>query len=185
MISKEDYKLLIEQMGDSIDNILIINDFISKEECDLVVKSLNPDTALRADGFWENKVFAEFSFPKESKAILKKHRIKAHQTVKERYGDSLLPNSMNQHIIRWSVGPGMEDHIDDEAYERNHYHISSLIYLNDDYEGGDLYFPKQGLTLKPKTGDFIAFPGNKNYPHGVSEIFSGERYTAPSWYRFT
>lgn len=185
MIDKDAYKALVDSMGDSPDNILIINNFMSKEDCDLIVKNLNPDTALRADGFWENKVFAEFSFPKECKAIIKKHRIKAHQAVKERYGSNLLPNSMNQHIIKWSVGPGMEDHIDDEAYERNHYHISSLIYLNDEYEGGELYFMNQGLSLKLKAGDFIAFPGNKNYPHGVSEIFSGERYTAPSWYRFT
>ena len=184
-MDKEAYQQIIQDFGDSVDNILIINNFMLKEDCDLIVKNLNVDTALKTDGFWENKVFAEFSFPKECKAIIKKYRIKSHEVIKQRYGTTLLPNSMNQHIIKWPVGPGMEDHIDDEAYERNHYHIASLIYLNDDFEGGELYFPKQGITLKPKAGDLVAFPGNKNYPHGVSEIFSGERYTAPSWYRFT
>jgi hypothetical protein len=184
-VDKESYKKIIEDMGNSIDNILIINNFITKEECDLIVSNLDASTALRSDGFWENKVFAEFSFPKECKVVLKKNRINAHKAIKERFGSSLLPNSMNQHIIKWPTGPGMDDHIDDEAYERNHYHIASILYLNDDYEGGEIVFPNQGLSLKPKAGDFIAFPGNKNYPHGVKEIFSGERYTAPAWYRFT
>lgn len=184
-MDKELYGQIIDNLGSSADNILIINNFMTKEDCENIVSNLNVSTALRSDGFWENKVFAEFSFPKECKAILKKNRINAHKVIKETFGDNLLPNSMNQHIIRWPTGPGMDDHIDDEAYERNHYHIASILYLNDDYEGGEIVFPNQGLSLKPKAGDFIAFPGNKNYPHGVKEIFSGERYTAPSWYRFT
>jgi hypothetical protein len=184
-MDKEAYKVLVDKMGDSIDNILIINNFINKEDCELIVKNLNSGTALRSDGFWENRIFAEFSFPKECKAILKKNRINAHKVIKERFGSSLLPNSMNQHVIKWPTGPGMENHIDDESYERNHYHIASVLYLNDNYDGGEINFPTQGISFKPKAGDFIAFPGNKNYPHGVSEIFSGERYTAPAWYRFT
>ena len=184
-MNEEDYKILVESIGNSIDNILIINNFMTDEDCNAIVKNLDVTTALRSnDVYWENKIFAEFSFPKECKTILKKNRINAHKLIKEKFGNSLLPNSMNQHIVRWPTGPGMKEHIDDEAKERSHYHIASVLYLNDDYEGGEIHFPQHNLSIKPKRGDLLIFPGNQYYSHEVKEILSGERFTAPAWYRF-
>lgn len=56
---------------------------------------------------------------------------------------------------------------------------SIITYLNDDYEGGELYFPLQGVQFKPKKGAAYFFPGDKNYIHGVTEIKSGLRFTCP------
>jgi hypothetical protein len=52
---------------------------------------------------------------------------------------------------------------------------SVLLYLNDDYEGGNLEFPNQNISLKPKTGTLVFFEGNEDTIHGVSEVLSGER----------
>jgi hypothetical protein len=184
MMDKESYDILVDKIGSSTDNILVINNFLTEEECDLIVNNLNTKTALSLTGFWENRIFSEFSFPKECKSILKKYRIKSHAQVKKIYGDTLLANSMNQHIVKWPEGPGMEEHIDDEAKERSHYHIASVLYLNDNYDGGEINFPQHNLSIKPKKGDLLIFPGNQNYAHEVKEILSGERFTAPGWYRF-
>jgi hypothetical protein len=54
-----------------------------------------------------------------------------------------------------------------------------LFYINDDYEGGELYFPNQGIQFKPKRGSAYFFPGDMNYVHGVTKIKSGIRYTCP------
>lgn len=63
---------------------------------------------------------------------------------------------------------------------------SSLVYLNDDYEGGELVFPEYNLKLKPKTGDIITFPTNAMYLHAVNKINSGTRYNILlKWYRKT
>lgn len=63
---------------------------------------------------------------------------------------------------------------------------SSLIYLNEDYEGGELVFPEYSLELKPKTGDVITFPTNAMYIHAVNKINSGTRYNIfLKWYRKT
>ena len=61
----------------------------------------------------------------------------------------------------------------------------SLFYLNDDYEGGELYFPLQDVKFKPKKGAAYFFPGDKNYIHGVTEIKSGIRYTCPFFWEIT
>jgi predicted 2-oxoglutarate/Fe(II)-dependent dioxygenase YbiX len=62
--------------------------------------------------------------------------------------------------------------------------MSVTIYLNDDFEGGEYYFPVQNKAFKPKAGDLIIFPGNMNYNHIISKVTAGSRYTIPLWYSF-
>jgi len=64
-------------------------------------------------------------------------------------------------------------------------HLSILVYLNDDYGRGELYFPNHDYWIKPKTGDIITFPGSLHYTHGVTAI-EGDilRYTASQWALF-
>jgi predicted 2-oxoglutarate/Fe(II)-dependent dioxygenase YbiX len=59
-----------------------------------------------------------------------------------------------------------------------------VIYLNDDYEGGELIFPHRDVKIKPKAGTFIGFPGNRHYMHGVNEVIGSDRYTFSVWARF-
>ena len=63
-------------------------------------------------------------------------------------------------------------------------HLSSVIYLNDNYDGGELYFPDHNLEIKPGAGDYITWPGNRWYQHGVKEVKNGVRYTLSTWVRF-
>jgi hypothetical protein len=59
-----------------------------------------------------------------------------------------------------------------EASEEDY---SGLLYLNDEYTGGELEFPKQGLKLKPKPGTLILFRGDETKPHQVLPVLSGNR----------
>ena len=63
-------------------------------------------------------------------------------------------------------------------------HLSILTYLNNDYEGGYLYFPDFDYYLKPDPGDVVMFPGSLHYVHGVSKITSGVRYAISQWAKF-
>ena len=58
--------------------------------------------------------------------------------------------------------------------------LSSIIYLNDNYEGGHTYF-EDGTTFAPLTGRAIFFDG-QYYCHGVSSISKGPRYTIATWF---
>jgi hypothetical protein len=64
----------------------------------------------------------------------------------------------------------------------NMYDRSGLIYLTDNYEGGEIYFPKQDFKIKPKAGTFIFFEGNLDVPHEVLEVKSGIRCNIISFY---
>jgi hypothetical protein len=55
--------------------------------------------------------------------------------------------------------------------------VSAVIYINDDYEGGDLKFPRlDNLVYKPKVGDIAVFPSNYIYEHASLPMVSGTKY---------
>lgn len=55
--------------------------------------------------------------------------------------------------------------------------VSAVIYLNDDYEGGQIHFPRlDNLTVKPQYGDIAIFPSNYIYEHASLPIKSGTKY---------
>jgi hypothetical protein len=55
--------------------------------------------------------------------------------------------------------------------------ISAVVYLNDEYEGGEIEFIRQNLKIKPEAGDIILFPSNFVYEHASCEVFSGTKYS--------
>ena len=59
-----------------------------------------------------------------------------------------------------------------------------ILYLNDDYVGGEITFPHvgNGITVKPEAGSAIFFPSNFVFTHRISEVSSGTRYALPNWY---
>lgn len=55
--------------------------------------------------------------------------------------------------------------------------VSAVIYLNDDYEGGEIFFPRlDKTTVKPGYGDIAIFPSNYAYEHASLPIKSGTKY---------
>lgn len=55
-------------------------------------------------------------------------------------------------------------------------HFAVIIYLNSDYEGGDLVFPHQRKTIIPKKGTVAIFPTSYLYPHLITPVIKGSRY---------
>lgn len=55
--------------------------------------------------------------------------------------------------------------------------VSLVGYINDDYEGGELYFRLQNLNIKPKAGDLYIFPSTYMYPHQAKVVKSGTKYS--------
>lgn len=59
-----------------------------------------------------------------------------------------------------------------------HWDFSGITFvgcLSDQFEGGILSFPRQGISVKLKKGDIVIFPGGITHPHCVSSITKGRR----------
>lgn len=55
--------------------------------------------------------------------------------------------------------------------------VSAVVYLNDDYEGGEIKFPRlDNVVHKPKAGDIAVFPSNYIYEHASLPMVSGTKY---------
>jgi len=90
-------------------------------------------------------------------------------------------------IIRWFAGIEQRPHADKQMPDGSPnpfptYDINSLFYWNDDFEGGELYYPQHDIVVKPKPGLAVVHPGDIHYLHGVKPIISGERFTTPAFY---
>lgn len=75
-----------------------------------------------------------------------------------------------------------------EAYRNVHWDFSGLSFigcLSSEYEGGDLFFPRQNVGYKLELGDIIIFPGGLSHPHyvnptiGVRNVLVGQSLTLP------
>ena len=59
---------------------------------------------------------------------------------------------------------------------------SALVYLNDNFTGGELVFPDVDVVIIPRAGLLVAFPSNHKCVHAVPKILSEKRYSIPVWF---
>lgn len=59
---------------------------------------------------------------------------------------------------------------------------AAVIYVNDSYTDGELYFKKKDFYIKPEARSLVIFPGNDEYEHGVNPPGPGPiRYVIPGF----
>jgi predicted 2-oxoglutarate/Fe(II)-dependent dioxygenase YbiX len=88
-------------------------------------------------------------------------------------------------LLKYNVGGKYTVHTD--HFTDTPRHLSIIMNLNDDYEGGDLIFTdqknKEIKRLKLGKGTIVFFPSNFMYPHSIQPITKGTRYSIVSWLR--
>ena len=92
-------------------------------------------------------------------------------------------------ILKYNPGGFYQAHADADSYDperRRWYHhldrdISVLLYLNEEFEGGDLQFPYFDFRIRPRPGMLVWFPSDARYFHRANPVESGTRYAVVSW----
>lgn len=125
---------------------------------------------------------------------------RSKKQIQERFGYKVMREDYT--LNRWRVGREQRPHIDYiEKQEDNDYstlnkyemndsylevfekdfhtkHFATIIYLNDNFSGGDLYFPEHdNLIVKPKPKMAINLKGDSKNIHGVDMVTHGVRIT--------
>ena len=85
--------------------------------------------------------------------------------------DSSLALSGLSTIQRLPAGTELKSHVDQNTDPSIRY--ATIIYLNDDYNSGEIFFENLGVALKPKPRDLLFFPGDSKYEHGVKPVSYG------------
>ena len=187
--------------GTSSENIVEIKNFITKEEQKKLIEfSLNntiwdktidhvdeDGLVLYQASIWDNRVCTYNSLMKSDPSILKLiysmiNRLKVE--IDKFF--NVEAQETGPAIVRWPVGSRQEPHADKEFWIGEEigrpndfpwYDIASLFYFNDDYEGGELSFPKLNISVKPQAGDLFIFPSTYIYSHVAEPVLSGIKYS--------
>ena len=139
-------------------------------------KTHNSEERVRMDEYWVNKNNQYYDGMKA-----------AFEWVIKKYSEE-FPLFSVQHITdfrinRYPEGGFMSKHVDNIHHSHGQQYgypqASILLYLNDNYEGGEFYIAEK--KFKPEKGSAIIFPSNFMYPHEAKTITKGFRWSVVSW----
>jgi hypothetical protein len=181
--------------------IVVVEDFITQEEVDIINELSSKDPSLwegSNDGsgltewynnqlridpgnlkedYWYYRKFLDDIQDRSKSIFSKEYRIDLF--------DFLPINSVSRRI-----GEGLGVHTDEIDPEHPQYNPLEkiithgfVVYINDDYEGGEIFYPNKNIAIKPKARSLVMHPGNKEYEHGVKEVFKTNRYSLSWWTR--
>lgn len=95
-------------------------------------------------------------------------------------GKEFVFNKMD-HLYRFRVGDEMKVHYDMGMDPIIKY--GAVLYLNDDYEGGEIYYPNLGIEIKPEAMSLVLHSSNMTHSHGVKPVTKGTRYSLTTFLR--
>ena len=172
-------------MQDFVSQIKYIDGFMDKNDAVLISEYATKYSDFFTDFGNKEQEFTVHTYHEiESRDVdilnmIQKTALRVYNFVLDNY-DSQFESFIDEktHIAKFIAGKGMHGHYDSSRP----LDIATLVYLNDNYEGGEIYFPKYNLSFKPKPGDLLCFPDNPNFIHGVRPIIKGTRFTLPRWF---
>ncbi len=183
-------------------NIYKDSDFVTIDDCKRIINRFADHEHMYIGGYERNRpTWYSNIFRKTTELpIVAEYTEKARIIAQARFGRSLCtydeptlriltPDNAPKHDTGYFL-----DHCDSEVerdgfvdMSQNYiphkplsvpllYEVTLLVYLNGDFEGGELVFPDYDLTIKPEAGDLLMFPSGHQYRHWVTPVTSGTRY---------
>ncbi len=176
--------------------LLWVKNFLTKEELDFVWSTIN--NASQAD--WEveymgnlknfcmekfgrddvDNLVAEGKFEITQNWVDKNLNIKHHteqQVFYKRLSDIIDSSFPGLELSGLATIQRMQPKVELKSHTDQHtdpsIHYATIIYINDDYVDGELFFPNLDISLRPQPGDLLFFPGNEEYEHGVKHVGEG------------
>lgn len=170
---------------------LVQEDALDDRTCQLLADAYEASSSeysqAQRDEFWNGRMLAHDRLRERASPaadamaaaiVAGAQRVVAHYDVR----GPIYADGAN--IVGWREGMFMPVHADD-AYQIDgervlaHRAYSGIFYLNDEFEGGGLYLPRQDVLIQPSRGMFVSLPGDERYEHAVVRIASGLRLTLP------
>ena len=189
---------LVRSQQDASDcDFLVADDLLTEEECGTLCRAfaeLEDRTFKSADidPYWNDRFIwhADVASARpEAGGIMSRALGRAIARIRSFYRLTvpIYPDLLQ--IVRWQAGMSMPPHADnvnpDGAPHKMAYRdLSGIIYLNDDYEGGELYFTALDVAVKPRRGMLIGLTAGFHHEHAVLRVEQGTRLTMPFFLTF-
>jgi hypothetical protein len=82
-------------------------------------------------------------------------------------------------LLRYQTGQEFKSHYDGSTISKRA--VSPILYINDDYTGGEIEFTNFNIKIKPKAGTLMVFPANYAYTHIAHPVKTGTKYALVTW----
>jgi len=153
--------------------IKVFKDFVTDDECNYLMNFLDNVQ----DSSVSDSNFKKISLRPESETI-KKLLLKILDKAKKEFNNNDL--FITSYMLSfYNPGYAMGFHVDTEDM-RECNKISMVVYLNNDFKGGDIVFPIIDFRHSPKAKELVCFLSElQENAHGVETIESGKRYVMP------
>ena len=166
---------------------IIINNFLSDEECDKIKKmSINK---LVDSSVGEKREISKTI--RDSKSVFLSKNDPFIHTIYEKVKpltDRPICNYEDLQVVKYTKGGFYKPHQDTFCDQKNYRMYTLLICLDDRYEGGETVFPKINKTYKLKKGDALLFDTLDSWGnctdealHGGNPIKNGEKWICNIW----
>jgi hypothetical protein len=174
------------------ENIIYIEDFISKEDLDLFVDQANNHSHIEDYQHPVHLILnvnsSEYALSRWLQYIEKLKEMLENDNRKIRI---IYPNQIHFTKYRHSPLPFadnpndkylMAPHQDDASYDleedqKGPTFVSHgiVIFITDKFDGGEIVYVNKNISIKPKAGSLLVHPGNLDYSHAVNKFYNGER----------
>lgn len=162
-------------------NLYYIENFINKEDTEKIKSIIyNINDWINSGNFYITET-------EEISEILKKYKESLEDIINTEKSSIVFNtkiHKMSQSLNEWAMNPHWDKNYSGSSKNLLHDTPSNLfishgyiLYLNDDFEGGEVVYTLKDIRLKPKPGMLLVHPSTEEYTHGVSKIIKGDRYT--------
>ena len=170
---------------------LVIENFLSQENLAIIKSFIDNNQSawpsLASNNFWAGRSLDHYNIlDRTVQDIMLTSMNQITKVVEQHSGFEKLYSDLLQ-IVRWPSGYELHPHADGENPNEQPHPFSwrlfgSVLYINNDYQGGEIHYPHLGMSIKPKPGMLAVHPGTLEFLHGVRPVTDGVRYTIASFF---
>lgn len=193
----------LERIADStFAELYCIPNLLSSEQCETIIEESRCSMARSRVGAEHDKTTVDLKVRSSFSSMLSVESthptvLHIHDLLFSLYGHRNL-NSDPMQVHRYGPGQHFSEHFDyhdpvtraERIAREGQRTWTMIVYLNDDFEGGETNFPNLGLKLKPESGMLVAWnnllptgEGNEYTLHESLPIISGEKNIISKWFR--
>ena len=78
---------------------------------------------------------------------------------------------------------GYIPHVDARSLESSERLVTAIVYFNDNYSGGELFFPELNYYIAPPKNSTVIFPSSRLFLHGARKVY-GRKMISPFWFGY-
>ena len=175
------YDLVMIETED-VKNIHLIEDFISKEDLEYIQEFIKNGKFVASQYDRHEFPLEGLDFTNDPHLIEMIHSYTDRiQEILEKTFECELERSEIAGLTKYAPGSQLNEHADKICVSWRD--VSNVLYYNDDYTGGEIFFSQYDLVMKPKAGSLLIFPAGANYQHGVNPVKTGNRYVTSTFWK--